>query len=248
MREWAATKVAEAISARGWTQTQAAHFLQVRQPRISDLMRAKTHKFTLDTLVTWLFALDKPVELRELPAAVWGESHGKPPSAADSEEAVARYTRLIRANPRDGLAYRRRGHAYHWLKQYDLAIGDFTRALELGPDCEGLRSSRALSYQDSEQYAAALLEYEEIARRWPESNYFCNRGLLYARMGRSEEALADYLQASQLEPHRPGPHWNRATLLEKLGRFAEAAEAYLACYACDHTVVQARERAERLQD
>jgi len=246
MREWAAVKAAEAISARGWTQTQAARYLRVRQPRISDLMRCKTHKFTLDTLVQWLFALDRPVKMVELPAAVWGESHGKAPSPEDNEEAVARYTRVIRANPRDSLAYRRRGHAYHWLKQYDLAIGDFTRALELGDESEGLRSSRALSYQDSEQYEAALLEYEEIAGRYPEANYFCNRGLLLDRLGRSEDALADFVEASRREPHRPGPHWNRAVLLEKLGRAPEAAEAYMACYACDHTVVQAKERALRL--
>lgn len=248
LREWAAVKAAEAISARGWTQTQAAQYLNVRQPRVSDLMRGKTHKFTLDTLVEWLYALDKPVKLVELGDPRWGETHGRAPSAEENEAIVARYTRVIQADPRDWIAYSRRGQAYSALRQYELAIGDFTRAIELEPSREGPRCNRASVFTSSGQYAAALLEFEEISRRWPESNYFQNRGLLYERMERYEEALSDQEEAARRDPGRPGPHWNRATVLEKLGRRAEAAEAYRACYALDHTVVQARERAEKLAE
>ncbi|BBY56091.1 XRE family transcriptional regulator [Mycobacterium koreense] len=44
-----------AIEARlgefGWSQTLAAHNLGVTQPRVSDLLRGKISKFSLDTLV-----------------------------------------------------------------------------------------------------------------------------------------------------------------------------------------------------
>jgi tetratricopeptide (TPR) repeat protein len=184
----------------------------------------------------------------ELPANVWGESHGKPPTAEDSEEAVLRYTRVLLKNPRDNVAYSRRGHAYYWLKLYDEAIADFMRAVELDPACEGARGSLASAYGAAGQYAEALREYDEIARRWPEANYFQNRGLLYEKMGRDEAALADHLQATRVEPQRAGGWWNLAALLERLGRLEEAEQAWWACYACDHTQVQARERALRLAE
>ncbi len=41
-----------AIEARSWTQAQAAATLGIGQPRVSDLMRGKWDKFSLDMLVT----------------------------------------------------------------------------------------------------------------------------------------------------------------------------------------------------
>jgi predicted XRE-type DNA-binding protein len=35
----------------GWSQTTAAHNLGITQPRVSDLVRGKVSKFSLDTLV-----------------------------------------------------------------------------------------------------------------------------------------------------------------------------------------------------
>jgi len=41
-----------AIEARSWTQAQAAATLGIGQPRVSDLMRGKWDKFSLDMLIT----------------------------------------------------------------------------------------------------------------------------------------------------------------------------------------------------
>src|SRR5688572_29962660 len=42
------------IEARGLTQAAAAKLLHVTQPRISDLMRGKIERFSIDTLVAML--------------------------------------------------------------------------------------------------------------------------------------------------------------------------------------------------
>ncbi|WP_100451523.1 helix-turn-helix domain-containing protein [Mycobacteroides abscessus] len=39
------------ITERGWTQVQAAEELNLTQPRVSDLLRGKISKFSLDALV-----------------------------------------------------------------------------------------------------------------------------------------------------------------------------------------------------
>lgn len=39
----------------GWNQSQAARELGVTQPRISDLLRGKVDRFSVDTLVDLLF-------------------------------------------------------------------------------------------------------------------------------------------------------------------------------------------------
>ncbi|SPX87677.1 helix-turn-helix domain-containing protein [Mycobacteroides abscessus] len=46
------------IVERGWTQVQAAEELNLTQPRVSDLLRGKISKFSLDALVGIAAPLD----------------------------------------------------------------------------------------------------------------------------------------------------------------------------------------------
>ena len=54
----------ERIKEQGWTQTQAAEILHVTQPRVSDLMTGKLHKFSLDALVNMLPAVGLVFDVR----------------------------------------------------------------------------------------------------------------------------------------------------------------------------------------
>jgi predicted XRE-type DNA-binding protein len=52
------------IASRGWTQAQAAKVLGVTQSRVSDLVRGKHEKFSLDMLVTFAARVGRTVTLR----------------------------------------------------------------------------------------------------------------------------------------------------------------------------------------
>lgn len=47
-------EIAKLIEARGLTQAEAAELLGVSQPRISDLVRGKIDRFSVDTLIEML--------------------------------------------------------------------------------------------------------------------------------------------------------------------------------------------------
>jgi predicted XRE-type DNA-binding protein len=47
-------RLTRVIDARGLTQAQAAELLGVTQPRVSDLVRGKIDRFSIDTLVAML--------------------------------------------------------------------------------------------------------------------------------------------------------------------------------------------------
>ena len=51
------------LKARKMTQVEAAALFGVSQPRVSNLLKGRIDKFTVDTLVNWLSKLDKHVEL-----------------------------------------------------------------------------------------------------------------------------------------------------------------------------------------
>ncbi|MBL8447736.1 MAG: XRE family transcriptional regulator [Zoogloeaceae bacterium] len=63
MRAELMARLRETITEKGWTQAQAAQRLGVGQSRISDLVRGKHDKFSLDMLVTLATRAGRHVEL-----------------------------------------------------------------------------------------------------------------------------------------------------------------------------------------
>lgn len=56
-------RIAELITANGWTQVEAAAQCGLSQPRISDLLRGRISRFSLDTLVSIAAALGQRVHV-----------------------------------------------------------------------------------------------------------------------------------------------------------------------------------------
>ena len=63
MRTELIARLRETITERGWTQMQAAEILGIGQSRVSDLVRGKWDKFSLDMLVTLAARAGRRVEL-----------------------------------------------------------------------------------------------------------------------------------------------------------------------------------------
>ena len=62
------TALRKYIEKEGWTQADAAKRLKVSQPRISDLIRGKISRFSLDTLVNMLTdaGIDVALKIKQL--------------------------------------------------------------------------------------------------------------------------------------------------------------------------------------
>lgn len=56
-------EIEQQIKEHGWTQVQSAKALGVAQPRVSDLVRGKIERFTIDMLVKMLAKCGVPVSL-----------------------------------------------------------------------------------------------------------------------------------------------------------------------------------------
>lgn len=241
--------VAKEIKERALTQSQAAEYLGVTQPRISDLICGKVHKFTLDTLVEMLYALDKHVVIHiDAEKKNWDLVVSSPGSNKEFEDSIEYYTNAIAITPTDTRIIFERGMAYSRLGKHDLAIGDFTRCLEIDPNSECCRGARALEYAALKQFKAALLDLEEQKARFPEDNIYQNRALIYEEMGELEKAMEDHTKAIQMDPQRPGPHVNRAGLNERLGKIEEAIRDYENTLVADPTYQSAKNRLKELRE
>ena len=55
--------IEQILKERGWTQQEAGRALGIRQPRVSELMKGHSEKFTIDMLIKLLDKLGKKVSL-----------------------------------------------------------------------------------------------------------------------------------------------------------------------------------------
>lgn len=236
LRERASRQLVQAIRLRDWTQTQAARYLDVSQPRLSDLMRGKTEKFSLDTLVKMAFALDRSVRL-EIGQGPYLRSRdcGEDAVLKEACEKVEHYTQLLQDEPENPLFYSRRAWAYHILKDWARAIADYDRCLELDPERPGPYMNRAITLKSAGRLHEALEACHEYERRFPEESIHQNRALIYWELGLYVEARRDLDAAVARDPNRPGPWTNRARFYRERGCLREALADYLRAQQVDPT-------------
>jgi tetratricopeptide (TPR) repeat protein len=119
------------------------------------------------------------------------------------------------------LALNNRGLSYHNQQDYDRAIADFDRAIELNPQFAAVYNNRANARLKSNEYAAALTDLDEAIRLDSTmASAFELRGDYFYYGARDyERALLDYDEAVRLAPDvahfRNSACWVRAANLRR---------------------------------
>ncbi len=87
--------------------------------------------------------------------------------------------------------------------------------------------SRAEAAWERDEFSAALVGFREVLKVHPDFPDIRNRaGFCRAMLGDREGALDDFDHAIRIHPDYAEAHLNRALVLNDLGRFAEAREAF----------------------
>lgn len=107
------------------------------------------------------------------------------------------------------------------------AIVAYQTAVRLSPQDADLREGLGLALHDAERHADAAAQYAEAARLRPrDGRPLLSVGDSWAATGDMQRALAAYDQALVRDPTTVEAYAKRGAALERLGRLAEAREAY----------------------
>ncbi len=99
----------------------------------------------------------------------------------------------------EALAYANRGIAYGKKGQYDQAISDLNKALEINPRLALAYFTRGLSYAAKGQHDQAISDYNKALEINPrDALAYNNRGLAYLRNGQYDKAWEDVYKAQDL--------------------------------------------------
>ena len=87
--------------------------------------------------------------------------------------------------------YQNRGAAHYRLKNFEAAIGDYTKAIEIDPDNDYLYSNRGEAYLEAGNHAKALEDLNKAIEIEENEYNFATRAGIYRQTGNYDAALRD---------------------------------------------------------
>ncbi len=127
----------------------------------------------------------------------------------------------------DHVFYNNRGINYSEKGESDLAIEDFTRAIELKPDYAIAYNNRGAVYRSKGEHDLAIDDCDKAIQL--KSDYaepYSNRGSAYRNKGEYDRAIEDYNKAVQLKPNFVQAYYNRGLAYHEKGELDIAIKDY----------------------
>jgi len=116
------------------------------------------------------------------------------------DKALELYTHLLLISPNHYL-FNHRGLVYFSLSQYEMALDDFNKAIEIERGDTRIYTNRGLTHRMLKDYEKALVDFNrslDLNPLWPDTFY--GRALTFYDMGNIQAALEDCDKAIALKP------------------------------------------------
>jgi tetratricopeptide (TPR) repeat protein len=127
----------------------------------------------------------------------------------------------------DSRAYNRRGLAHASTRNYEQAIVDYTKAIELDPEYAEAYVNRSTAHLLMSNYGQAVTDCNYALELAPDFvAAYTNRGIARTGLRDYEQALADYDQALKLAPKNVYAYYNRGNTYLWMGQYQEAITNY----------------------
>jgi len=118
----------------------------------------------------------------------------------DYDKAVDQYTTVVALCP-SADAFENRGDAQLFAGNYDSAVADLTRALDLDPGRTNANKLRADAYRSLGRYEEAIGDYTQLLLAAPfNENSLYWRAFCYEKTGQIDQAVADLQLAVRVDP------------------------------------------------
>jgi len=142
----------------------------------------------------------------------------------DYQKVVQKLTNILASDNYNTEALGWLAKAQFKLEQYNEAIDNYNKLINLLPSVADLYSDRALCYHLAGEHKAALKDFDKAVDLEPENAYrYSCRAFVKDYYKDYKGALADYNKAIEIDPEDAITHNNKGVLEEKLG-FAEQAQ------------------------
>ena len=150
--------------------------------------------------------------------------------ARDLSAALHLFTAALELDSKHVPSLIGRGVARKESKDYERAIEDYTRALQLSPNDSTallILSNRANCLTSAGSFAAALTDHNSaISLNKHDAVLWCNRGCTLMKLGRLDDALGDFQRSIDVDKNYPIAHYNSGIVHARSGHHNLAIRAF----------------------
>lgn len=119
------------------------------------------------------------------------------------------------------------GEFYMYKEDFQKAISEFTKALEIDPENKHARKGIGICYKNIKQFYKAIVEFEEFLKIEPDDDYiFCNLGYCHRDLKQYDKAIAQFNKALEINPGSEEAYLGLADCCEDLGQLGNAIDSY----------------------
>lgn len=132
-----------------------------------------------------------------------------------------------RASPPNAAAYFKRGYECGERKDYDCAIENYTKAIELNSLDASAYINRGIAYSNKGNNDLAIIDLNEAIELDPRNvGSYISRGAAYVITGKRDEAIKDFTKAIELNPQSADAYNGRAAAYFLKRKYHEAIKDY----------------------
>lgn len=147
-----------------------------------------------------------------------------------ADEAM-RELRLVQALTDDtqtnAIVHNALGNVYADREQYELALEEFTKVVELDPNFVVARFNLGAVYYNLKDYVQSVTAFEAVRDKFPKDwEVYFYLGKAYKKIDDDEHALVNLLKASFLAPQEPFVAFELGLVYDSLGETRKALECY----------------------
>ncbi len=137
--------------------------------------------------------------------------------AANYEGAIQDFNQLIELEPKNALAYNKRGDAYYRLGDYEQAQADSSEAILLNPQDANAYYDRGFALYGLGKYKEAIADYTQAIKLNSQDAYaYYGRGLARVQLKDNKGALGDFSKAIAIKPEYSEAYLQRGILRRRL--------------------------------
>jgi tetratricopeptide (TPR) repeat protein len=145
----------------------------------------------------------------------------------DWKDSITLWGDVISKYDKAKIAYYNRGIEYGYIEQWDMAITDFSKTIEIDPNYFKAYSNRGVSYKNIGQWDNAIADYSRAIEIDPKyATDFYNRGNAYRNIRQWDKSLSDYTRAIVIDPKFTEAYSNRGIVYGNIGQWDKAVTEY----------------------
>jgi Flp pilus assembly protein TadD len=141
------------------------------------------------------------------------------------EEAAGHFKTSLEFEPKADI-YSDLGFIMAQLGKSEAARADYQKALELDPNCASAHFNLAVTFVQAGKFGEAESHYRQALPGRPTAETHNGLGYVLARQGRTDEAVAEFRKAIDVDPKFTPAYNNLAEALVKQGKLEEAEHYY----------------------